>query len=106
MERFYLCSNCGTPVAYGYRFCVNCGSKLDWILTQIPPNPSPPMNDCRYPNKQLVYHQQSIQNQQACGNRNVVPQNKNQTMNSATTPMRNEIFKLLDGLFDKPNKYN
>jgi len=31
MERqTYRCPNCGSPVAFGVKFCVNCGTSIDW----------------------------------------------------------------------------
>lgn len=30
MQRWYQCVNCHAPVAYGARFCGNCGKSLNW----------------------------------------------------------------------------
>ena len=41
MQHQYQCSNCGAPVAFGMRFCGNCGLQLNWPTqqqTQPPPN--------------------------------------------------------------------
>ena len=110
MKQLYLCSNCSAPVAYGYRFCSNCGSKLDWAIPQIPPNPSSLSGGCQHPHQQPAWRQQPMQNecqkQHKYANRDVVPQNRSQATGSTIAPMRSEIFKLLDELLDKPNKYN
>jgi len=30
MQQMYSCPNCGAPVAFGVRFCTNCGTPLNW----------------------------------------------------------------------------
>jgi len=40
MQQVYQCSNCGTPVAFGVKFCGSCGFPLDWSTqqqVQLPP---------------------------------------------------------------------
>jgi hypothetical protein len=38
MQQQYQCSNCGAPVAFGVRFCGNCGLQLSWqTQQQVPP---------------------------------------------------------------------
>jgi len=34
MQQAYQCSNCHTPVAFGMRFCGNCGMQLTWTTQQ------------------------------------------------------------------------
>ena len=34
MQQMYQCSSCGTPIAYGTRFCGNCGVQLTWTTQQ------------------------------------------------------------------------
>jgi tetratricopeptide (TPR) repeat protein len=34
MQQAYQCSNCGTAVAFGTRFCGNCGVQLNWPAQQ------------------------------------------------------------------------
>jgi len=36
MQQWYQCPNCGTPVAFGVRFCGNCGTPFVW-QENIPP---------------------------------------------------------------------
>lgn len=41
MQQWYQCPTCGGQVAYGTRFCVNCGVQLNWPTqqqTQPPPS--------------------------------------------------------------------
>ena len=38
MQQMYSCPNCGSPVAFGVRFCTGCGTPLNWP-TQQPPLP-------------------------------------------------------------------
>jgi uncharacterized protein YkwD len=40
MQQQYQCPRCGAPVAFGARFCGNCGVQLDWPTQQIQPPPS------------------------------------------------------------------
>ncbi|TSA58194.1 zinc ribbon domain-containing protein [bacterium] len=40
MEQMYSCPGCGAQVAFGVRFCTNCGTTLNWPTqqqTQPPP---------------------------------------------------------------------
>jgi len=41
MQQLYQCSNCGSQVAFGIKFCGNCGTQLNWP-TQSPPTQPPP----------------------------------------------------------------
>ena len=34
MQQQYRCPNCGTPVAFGVRFCGNCGTQFNWSTQQ------------------------------------------------------------------------
>jgi len=36
MQQRYQCSQCGAPVAFGVRFCGNCGMQLNWPTQQVP----------------------------------------------------------------------
>ena len=38
MQQMYSCPNCNSPVAFGTRFCGNCGNQLTW-QQQTPPPP-------------------------------------------------------------------
>lgn len=40
MQQQYQCPNCGAPVAFGARFCGNCGTELNWPIQQIQSPPS------------------------------------------------------------------
>lgn len=39
MQQWYKCPNCGAPVAFGVRFCGNCGTQLNWPTQQTQPPP-------------------------------------------------------------------
>jgi hypothetical protein len=39
MQQWYQCPRCGAPVAFGCRFCTNCGTQLNWPTQQIQPPP-------------------------------------------------------------------
>lgn len=41
MQQRYKCPSCGTPVAFGVRFCGNCGVQLNWPTQQQSPPPPP-----------------------------------------------------------------
>lgn len=38
MQQMYQCPSCGRPVAFGTRFCGNCGTSFTW-QQQMPPPP-------------------------------------------------------------------
>jgi hypothetical protein len=82
MWRTYSCPNCRARIVYGYRFCGNCGVKLDWQIQQTTTEPSP--------------HNQSLTRR---------AQNQYQA-SGTTTPIRTEILKLLTEIFDNQIKYN
>jgi hypothetical protein len=43
MQQWYQCPRCSTQVAYGTKFCGNCGTQLNWpTQQQQPPNYQPP----------------------------------------------------------------
>lgn len=130
MRQMYSCPNCRAPVAYGDRFCGNCGINLNWAAQQMPPQSSPLSYGYQYPNQQQPWgqqpewHQQSGWNQpppysqppvwinpNQCQQRYMydnsgsVPQKDNSSAGSTITPMRTEISKLLADLFDKHIKY-
>lgn len=37
MQQWYQCPRCGSPVAFGVRFCGNCGTELNWPMQQTQP---------------------------------------------------------------------
>ena len=39
MQQWYQCPRCGAPVAFGTRFCTNCGMQLNWPTQQLQPPP-------------------------------------------------------------------
>ena len=41
MQQTFRCPNCGAPVAYGAKFCGNCGTPLNWQPTQPQMQPPP-----------------------------------------------------------------
>jgi len=41
MQQWYQCPSCGVTVAFGARFCGNCGASLNWPIQQTQP---PPVN--------------------------------------------------------------
>jgi hypothetical protein len=91
MQRMYFCPNCRAPVAYGYRFCSNCGVKLEWLIQQMMPKSSS-HDQALVGGDQKRYQHWHMENHQPSG--------------SATKPMRTEILKLLTELLDKQIKYN
>ena len=100
MWQTYFCPNCRARIAYGYRFCGNCGVKLDWLIRQTAP-------ESLSNNQSLVGRKQNqYQKCHTDGNRDVFTQQKNQSISSTITPIRTEIFKLLAELFDKEIKDN
>jgi len=36
MSQWFSCPNCGSPIAFGVRFCSNCGTGLNWPTQQQP----------------------------------------------------------------------
>jgi len=40
MQQTYQCPNCGAPVAFGVKFCTNCGTSLSWPTQQQVQPPS------------------------------------------------------------------
>jgi len=40
MQQWYQCPNCGAPVAFGVRFCGNCGTQLNWPTQEQAQPPS------------------------------------------------------------------
>jgi hypothetical protein len=38
MQQQYQCPNCGVLVAFGVRFCGNCGTQLNWPTQQVQPS--------------------------------------------------------------------
>lgn len=42
MQQWYQCPRCSTQVAYGTRFCGNCGMQLNWPVQQTQPPPPYP----------------------------------------------------------------
>jgi hypothetical protein len=39
MQQWYQCPSCGAPVAFGVKFCGNCGTQLNWPVQQQPQHP-------------------------------------------------------------------
>ncbi len=42
MQQWSQCPRCGTQVAFGVRFCTNCGTQLNWPTQQTQPPPAYP----------------------------------------------------------------
>jgi hypothetical protein len=40
MQQWYQCPSCEAPVAFGVKFCSNCGTRLNWPTQQQVPIPS------------------------------------------------------------------
>ena len=107
MWPIYFCPGCRAQVAYGDRFCGNCGVNLSCVIQQIPPQPPPLSYDYRYPypyqqwpQYNPPYNQEEPVSPNQCQQR-YVPGN-----DSNATPVSAEISKLLAELFDKRLKYN
>jgi hypothetical protein len=130
MRQIYFCPNCRALIAAGDRFCGNCGINLNWVVLQ-PPQSSPVSYDYRCPNQQQRWIQQPRWREQpgrnqplpyaqapVCGNpnqyqqrymydnRGAIPQKKSSSVNGTITPMRAEIYKLLEEFFGEHIKYN
>jgi hypothetical protein len=113
MRQIYFCPNCRAPIRYGDRFCGNCGTNLEWVIQQSPPQPLPQWYDCQYPeqqqtwsHQQLQYNQASVpgnanQNQQQYihGNRGTTSSGKRSSVDVTAKPISNEISKLLADFF-------
>ena len=41
MQQRYQCPSCGSPIAFGARFCASCGTPLNWPTQQQMPPPPP-----------------------------------------------------------------
>ena len=120
MWQRYFCPDCGAPVVYGGRFCVNCGANLNQVGVQLPAQPSHPSCGYQYTNQQPEWYQQPGQNQlqpynQAPAQESPNPcyehrpndshdntaQQKISPAADTITPIRTEILKLVAELFDK-----
>ena len=113
MRQIYFCPNCRAPIRYGDRFCGNCGTNLEWVVQQSPPQPLPQWYDCQYPEQQQTwsgqqpqYNQTSVsgnanQNQQQYihGNRGTTSSGKRSSVDVTAKPISNEISKLLADFF-------
>jgi hypothetical protein len=86
MWPMFFCPVCRAQVAYGYRFCGNCGINLSCVMQQIPLQP-PSYN-------------------QASGNQNQYQQQYVYANGDTVTPISSEISKLLSDLFDKHIKHH
>src|SRR4030042_1385036 len=62
MQQLYQCPGCGAPIAFGNRFCGNCGKQLNWQTQQQ--RQSPPQYQCPACNKPVTSNTQFCQN---CG---------------------------------------
>jgi hypothetical protein len=113
MRRMYLCSQCTSPVVYGDRFCSNCGVELNWQVQHLVSGSSFSDGSC-YQHEQQGWNQQSPQNQASLADQ--VLQDGEQHRydklysedarpdDSAVTPVRSQIYKLLTELIEKPDK--
>jgi hypothetical protein len=61
MQQSYQCPSCGAPVAFGQRFCENCGAQLSYPPQQQPP----PSQYQQQPPTQPYYQQQPSYKQEA-----------------------------------------
>ena len=59
MQQLFQCPNCAAPVAFGVRFCGNCGAQLKWPTQHQPPSPP------QY--QQQMQPPRSYQEKQQCG---------------------------------------
>ncbi len=107
MWPIYFCPGCRAQVAYGDRFCGNCGVNLSCVIQQIPPQPPPLSYDYHYPCQQWGQYYQPLYDQAS------MPVSPNQYRqryvpgnDSSATPISSEISELLAELFDKRLKYN
>ena len=106
MWPIYFCPGCRAQVAYGDRFCGNCGTNLSCVIQQVPPQPLPPPYDYRYPNQPPRYYQPSYDQASVPVNPDQCQQGYVPGRDSSATPISSEISKLLADLFDKRLKYN
>ena len=101
MWPIYFCPGCRAQVAYGDRFCGNCGINLTCVIQQIPPQ----SYDYQYSYQQWPQYNPPY-NQEAPVNPNQCQQRCMPGNDSNATPVSSEISKLLEDLFDKRLKYN
>jgi hypothetical protein len=107
MWQMHFCPSCGAQIAYGDRFCGNCGINLICVIQQISPQPPPPSYNYQYPDQQWPQYSQSPYNQApVSGNPNQNQQRYVYDDGGTVTPISTEISKLLADLFGKRIKYN
>jgi hypothetical protein len=98
MWPMYFCPGCSAQVAYGDRFCGNCGINLSCVIQQIPPQ----TYNHQYPDQQRQQYTQPPHNQApVSGNQNQNQQQYVYANDDTITPISTEISKLLADLFDK-----
>jgi predicted amidophosphoribosyltransferase len=103
MWPMYFCPGCRAQVAYGDRFCGNCGINLICVIQQIPPL----SYNHQYTDQQWQQYRQSPHNQTpASGNLNQYQQQYVYANGGTVTPISTEIYKLLADIFDKRIKHN
>jgi hypothetical protein len=106
MWQMYPCPNCRAPVAFGMRFCGNCGMRLipSSSLTYNYPHPNQQRILCNQKpiGENLNQYRQRYMN----SDRSVIPSKKTASVGGTTTPMRTEISKLLAELFEKHTQHN
>ena len=88
MWPMFFCPACRAQVAYGDRFCGNCGIYLSCVMQQIPLQPTP-------------YNQAPVS-----GNQNQHQQQYVYANGDTVTPISAEISRLLSELFDKHIKHH
>jgi hypothetical protein len=94
----HYCSNCGSSVAQGARFCGRCGSNLSMLVGNTRPVPvSHVPIDGKWKQQQV---------QKIAGNRDGVAAEKGLLVETPSKPIRTEIIKLISGLFDDQVKRN
>jgi hypothetical protein len=102
MWQIHFCPGCGAGVAYGDRFCGNCGINLSCVIQQISQS-----SDYQYPDQQWRQYNQPPYNQASVsGNPNQYQQRYVHSNGGTVTPLSNEISKLLADFFDKRMKYS
>ena len=69
MQQWYQCPRCGTQVAYGTRFCGNCGMQMNWPTQWTQPPPIYQQQPPREWSQQSI----SVPNTSGQGNQGIVP---------------------------------
>ena len=113
MTHKYYCTNCGTPVLYGDRFCMGCGVNFTWVEQPVQAQSASTTFSLTHTSQKQSSGNEPVPDNHQMESPRQLPQDQGShaqqiypSAEGSASPLSTEISRLLESFFDKRTKCN